>query len=1656
MTPFLRLCLTRSLALATLFACPSAHASLVGYWKFDEGTGTVANDFTANNNDGTLQAIGGQVPAWIAGHTGAPGDFALNFAQGVVTVPDSASLHITNQFTLAAWYYDTGSNYGKIFMAGGNWDLQTSGYGGDAAYFWSVSNANSEFKHSLGFIPPTNAWHHIAVTYNGSQMKNYIDGVQVGSTFNVSSALDTWGTLYLGGYNVYGSGFEGRLDDMVIFNTVENVTSIMNGTHAAMLPPPVWTGGGTPNGSSQLAWSDAANWGGTAMAAGKTPAFATGAAPGSTSNYNDFANNTQFTGITFNTGTAAFTLSGNAVNLTGDVVNNSTNTQTISNPLVMDGGNRTINTASGNLVVSNGIAEAQAGRGLVKSGAQTLTLGGTSSYTGTTSVNAGTLMLNGAALGNTATTVSGSTSILAGNGTVSGAVTAQSSGRLAPGVNAATTGTLNLANGLTLNAANLDIKAAAPGTCDSVSVTGNLVLTGNTQVNLTQQLAGFGLGDYVILTYTGTLTGSTSQILAPPQDVNFSYSIQTAGNQIKLHVAAASAKTYYVSQSGGNDGNSGLTSALPWKTLAKASTVALNAGDSILLKAGDTWNEELQPKGSGTAANPIYIGSYGAGNKPLIDRLDYTQDRNGIHLIDQAGYKIVGIEFYRCMTGVYAEYSVGSPTRSYVWIEDCYFHDSLHYQHYEDYPVRKIGLGICYFSHETANNVVLSDMTVKNCVFRRLASGIWTNSPDNFAYFQDNIWNFANLNIIGCLFEEGYQWQLGLRGISGGQVTNCVTHDIGRLNNFVSFNGVAGAMMYRLKNFTFTDSEWGFVSRGGGSFDGEAFDLEGNNLNMTFTRCLFHDTAGPGFMFFKGSNANPSNNGNLFTDCVWNCKAYDCPYSQYPKTEIFNASPGSAEATFASSRFYLSVNESRCNNNTGMTFSNCLTRNLSDAASGTNLALAATAASSSQQAGFEAIKGRDGNASTVWRPSSSNNEWLEIAFASPTQVNEFRLREEAGSAINRYVIQYWDAATSTWAGCFNGRTMGTNFIAPIVSRTTTKLRLSITSTTAGTPGIAEFEAYYVEIPPPPSTAYWRVGDGVWNINTTNNWKNAGGTPVNYVDGDIVFLDDTASGASPVTITLSSAVSPTSVTVNGAKNYILTGSGGIGGAVGLTKNNGGKLTLSNANSYSGTTTVNGGTLSFGNAVNLPAGSVTLGGGTFECTGSGSAGTYNLSAAGGSSYLVNVTDAAGVLTITRAGGNYNGMIKSGAGTAILANNFQDSGGLQVDAGTVVLNGTSNNPINWSTTNTISDVKPGATLKLGNTQVGLVFYDGGTFHMSGGTFDVNGQNPTADQSHSAPAIDGSGTITNSAAGTTGTALFKVGGNKTFSGTIMDGAGKVAVTLTSGSGAWTLSGINTHTGNTAVNSGTLVLADNAGLKFSVTNGSSNSITGSGTATLSGDFTIDTSAVTATTGTWTLVNAATLNESFTSTFTVAGYTPNVNGVTWTRTEGTRTWTFTETDGKLVLSVSTYGNWAALKNLSAANNSPTDDPDNDGGNNLSEFAFNGNPLVGSDSGFHRAATEDTAADADSLKELTLTLAVRNGSGSPIFTGSPSPSAGVDGITYTIEGSPGLAFPGGVVTETAAPDGLPALPVGWEYRRFRLNGSNGLADRGFLRAKVSQP
>lgn len=79
------------------------------------------------------------------------------------------------------------------------------------------------------------------------------------------------------------------------------------------------------------------------------------------------------------------------------------------------------------------------------------------------------------------------------------------------------------------------------------------------------------------------------------------------------------AADYYVSASTGLDTNNGLTPASAFQSIDKVNALALQPGDRVLFKAGDSWTGMLWPKGSGTLVSPITISSYDSGDKPIID-----------------------------------------------------------------------------------------------------------------------------------------------------------------------------------------------------------------------------------------------------------------------------------------------------------------------------------------------------------------------------------------------------------------------------------------------------------------------------------------------------------------------------------------------------------------------------------------------------------------------------------------------------------------------------------------------------------------------------------------------------------------------------------------------------------------------------------------------------------------------------------------------------------------------------------------------------------------------------------------------------------------------------------------------------------------------------
>jgi len=143
--------------------------------------------------------------------------------------------------------------------------------------------------------------------------------------------------------------------------------------------------------------------------------------------------------------------------------------------------------------------------------------------------------------------------------------------------------------------------------------------------------------------------------------------------------AETSGVHYYLDCAGGDDAAAGTAAATAWRTLAKASTVTFGPGDSLSLRKGTTCSGVLTPHGSGTAAAPIVLNSYGsAAARPKVAG---TGARATIYLHNVQGYEIRGLEVTNPgpananpRTGIYVENTDYGKGSHYV-VDNTYVHD---------------------------------------------------------------------------------------------------------------------------------------------------------------------------------------------------------------------------------------------------------------------------------------------------------------------------------------------------------------------------------------------------------------------------------------------------------------------------------------------------------------------------------------------------------------------------------------------------------------------------------------------------------------------------------------------------------------------------------------------------------------------------------------------------------------------------------------------------------------------------------------------------------------------------------------------------------------------------------------------------------------------
>ncbi|GAA5118826.1 autotransporter-associated beta strand repeat-containing protein [Luteolibacter yonseiensis] len=322
-----------------------------------------------------------------------------------------------------------------------------------------------------------------------------------------------------------------------------------------------------------------------------------------------------------------------------------------------------------------------------------------------------------------------------------------------------------------------------------------------------------------------------------------------------------------------------------------------------------------------------------------------------------------------------------------------------------------------------------------------------------------------------------------------------------------------------------------------------------------------------------------------------------------------------------------------------------------------------------------------------------------------------------------------------------------------------------------------------------------VNGGIWDLNATaGNWS--GASPDTFSNLDLVtFPDGAASGS----VSLAGTLQPARVTAaNNTLAYTLGGSGVLGGVGGLIKSGGGIFTIGNsaANTFSGGTTlnagtlrlantntplgtgviaVNGGTLSFPSAIFLSNSMVFTGNSRITNTGGNSAilnpTTGTLSSVGNAN--IDLSGVEGILSINGPMDGFSGTLSFGSGSGTVRLNSNSSAAADV---------------NFGSADTHFDLGTGSAY-LNNRNGGIVIHLGAV--SGGGNTHLDGRQ------------SGSGnTVT----------TYVVGGldtSTTFAGTISNAGDLSGLDLVkTGSGTWTLGGNSNFTGGFRIESGTLAIA--------------------------------------------------------------------------------------------------------------------------------------------------------------------------------------------------------------------------------------------------------
>jgi hypothetical protein len=198
-----------------------ASSGLVAAYNFDEGAGTAVADSSGNGLAGTISGA-----TWATGHSG--GALSFDGTNDWVTVADNDLLDVT-RVTISAWVRPTvNTPWTTVVMKETNGGLAYALYANNAssrpAGYVQIGGVDRVATGTA--VVPTNTWTHLTYTYDGANMRMYVNGTLVRTVARTGNIVLSTGPLRIGGNAGWGEYFTGLIDDVRVYNRALSLAEV--------------------------------------------------------------------------------------------------------------------------------------------------------------------------------------------------------------------------------------------------------------------------------------------------------------------------------------------------------------------------------------------------------------------------------------------------------------------------------------------------------------------------------------------------------------------------------------------------------------------------------------------------------------------------------------------------------------------------------------------------------------------------------------------------------------------------------------------------------------------------------------------------------------------------------------------------------------------------------------------------------------------------------------------------------------------------------------------------------------------------------------------------------------------------------------------------------------------------------------------------------------------------------------------------------------------------------------------------------------------------------------------------------------------------------------------------------------------------------------